>query len=188
MSVLVDTADGEHCRVARVLEPRHATPRHAMPCHATPRHATPWQAMPGHARPMASLYLKFSEALASIKIASISPSQLPLSLRPVCCYCVANWIGFALLSARSSFVRRPCQRTAPSFLPSGSSSASAYSGSRTRSQPSAALLFSVANIDRPGRSKGAQRVETTISGAPGTRLVRHPSGAIGAVVKVSLLF
>ena len=168
-----------------VLAPRHATPRHATPRHAMSMSMSMSMAM---AMAMASLYLKFSGALASIKIASISPSQLPLSLRPVCCYCVANWIGFALLSARSSFVRRPCQRTAPSFLPSGSSSASAYSGSRTRSQPSAALPFSVADIDRPGRSKGTQRVETTISGAPGTRLVRHPSGAIGAVVKVSLLF
>ena len=76
MSVLVDIADGEHGRVAMVLAPRHATPRHAMS-----------MAM---AMAMASLYLKFSGALASIKIASISPSQLPLSLRPVCCYCVAN--------------------------------------------------------------------------------------------------
>ena len=157
MSVLVDTADGEHCRVARVLEPRHATPCHATPCHA---------------RPMASLYLKFSEALASIKIASISPSQLPSSLRPVCCSSVANWMGFALLSASSSFVQWPCQSTSPCFLPSGSSSASTHSGNRTRFQRSAALPFFVADILRPGISNGAQRVEATIWGAPGTRLVR----------------
>ena len=125
-----------------------------------------------HAMSIASLYFRISGALSSIKIASMSPSQLPSSLRGVCCSSVANWMEFALLSAKSSFVQWPCQRTSPCFLPSGSSSVSAYSGSRTTSQHSAALPFSVADINRPGISNGAQRVETTISGAPGTRLVR----------------